>query len=84
MYIHRCTHTYALCNSGGEGRDIEKNKEEIIREKITEPEPVEETITVIAHTNIQFIYTVAVHTQRNFLQPSARNNFFSFQSIRRM
>lgn len=84
MYIHRCTHTYVLCNFGGRGRDMERNREEIIREKITEPEPVEETITVIAHTNIQFIYTVAIYTQRNFFQPNARNNSFSFQSIHRM
>lgn len=56
---------YAILEAGG--REMEGNTEEIIREKITELEPVEEIITIIAHTNIQFIYAVAIYTQRNFL-----------------
>lgn len=53
-------------------KETEKKSLETQREP--EPEPVEETITVIAHTNIQLMYTVAIHRRRNFLQSSARNN----------
>lgn len=71
------THTYALCIYGRGEETWKKTEKKSSERKELEPEPVEETITVIAHKNIQFMYTAATHTQRNFLQPNARNNSFS-------
>lgn len=49
----------------------------------TKPEPVEETVTVTAHTNIQFMYTLAMHHRGISFSPVPEITFSS-QSIHRI
>lgn len=56
-------------------RDKETEKESSEREEETEQEPMKEGYDVISNTNIHFMYTVAINTERKSLHPNARNNF---------